>query len=326
MAQSAERPLVYLIYGAEDLLVEQVLNQLKGKLAEQGDADFDSATFDAAAALTAEEVIDSCNTMPFLAERRLVIVRNADKLAKEGLDRLAAYAEDPAPFTALVLSGEKFAKNTKLYKAVERLAGRGFIKELAKPTKSDYPRRVIEMFDARGKRIDRESAELLVSSVGFDLRRLSVEVGKAVNYVGDRAQVTREDIAEVAATTAPTSVFEFLDALAARDCRLSLRLLADLLGEGESIFGIHAMSLRQLRDLMASRALLDRGDASVAEGMRVLGRPDWQVKRAFKQAKSFTSAELVALIQTAAKAEQEMKTSRDARLAFERFIVKFCRS
>ena len=78
------------------------------------------------------------------------------------------------------------------------------------------------------------------------------------------------------------------------------------------------------RDVIAAGALLDRGSLSVGELARTLGRPDWQVRNLPRQARSFTSDELVGLLRAAAAAEAEMKTSRDARLVFERWIVKVC--
>jgi DNA polymerase-3 subunit delta len=163
-----------------------------------------------------------------------------------------------------------------------------------------------------------------VAAVGFDLRRLSVEADKTVSFVGARKDVTRADIEQVASTAATTTVFEFTDALANRDCRAALRLLNDLLGDGESVYGLHALSLRTVRDLIAARTVIDRGSGSLGEVAKAVGRPDWQVKNLPRQARGFTSQELVDALRAAAESEAQMKTSRDPRLVFERWIVKVC--
>ncbi|HSK48375.1 MAG TPA: hypothetical protein VLA05_10290, partial [Coriobacteriia bacterium] len=188
----------------------------------------------------------------------------------------------------------------------------------------DVPGHVRRMFEQQGKAISLDGAEELVSAVGYDLRRLSAEVSKAVAYVGERQQVTREDVSAVTATTAPTSIWEFTEALGDRDCRRALARVSDLVGEGESVFGLHAMALRTLRDLIAVRSLLDRGRTGAGEISRELGRQEWQIKRLIRQAKGYRSEELVALLQSAAAGEAKMKTSRDARLVLERWIVKAC--
>jgi len=319
-ATLSDLKLVYLIFGTEDLRLTQALARLKKRVGDVADLDFNFDTFDGESA-KADDVVAACNTLPFLSERRLVVVKNADKMNAEGWNALAAYAGDPSPTTILVLVATKLAKNTRLYKAIDKLGG---VSEFAAPRKSEYPREVQRIFADRGKTIPLDAAELLVESVGFDLRRLSVEADKTVAYIGSRTEVTRDDIVQVASTTAPSSVFEFTDALANRDCGGALRLLSLLLGDGESVYGIQALSLRTLRDLIAARSVIEQGSGSLGDIAKAVGRPEWQLKNLPRQARGFTSLELVDALRGAAAAEAQMKTSRDPRLAFERWIVEVC--
>jgi DNA polymerase-3 subunit delta len=179
------------------------------------------------------------------------------------------------------------------------------------------------MFADRGRSISLEASETLVSAVGKDLRRLSVEIDKAVAFAGERVEITNADIEAVASTTAPTSIFEFTDALADRDCRRALALAADLIGSGESVFGLQAMAVRTVRDLIAVESLIGRG-ASTGEMMAAAGRPEFVVRKLTRQVRNFDSGQLVDALRAAAQTDAEMKTSRDARLAFERWIVRTC--
>jgi len=318
--QLVEYKSVYLIVGEQDLLLNSALEALKASVAEVADLDFNLETFEGESA-DVDDVVAACNTLPFVSERRLVIVRGVDKMPKDGTDALVRYAEDPSPTTILALVAKKLAKNTRLFKIVDKLGG---VIERKNPEPREFPRLVQDMFTRAGKRISLEGAEYLVGAVGRDLQRLSVEVGKTVSYVGDRVEVGLSDAEEVASTTAKTSVFELGTALGNRDCAAALRLLNRLLGDGESVFGLHALALRQLRDLLSARALIDRGTGSQDDLARALGRPAWQMRNLAGQAKRFSAGELVALLQAAAASEAEMKTSRDPRLAFERWIVKVC--
>ncbi|MEI7815008.1 MAG: DNA polymerase III subunit delta [Coriobacteriia bacterium] len=318
--QLVEYKSVYLIVGEQDLLLNSALEALKASVAEVADLDFNLETFEGESA-DVDDVVAACNTLPFVSERRLVIVRGVDKMPKDGTDALVRYAEDPSPTTILALVAKKLAKNTRLFKIVDKLGG---VIERKNPEPREFPRLVQDMFTRAGKRISLEGAEYLVGAVGRDLQRLSVEVGKTVSYVGDRVEVGLSDAEEVASTTAKTSVFELGTALGNRDCAAALRLLNRLLGDGESVFGLHALALRQLRDLLSARALIDRGTGSQDDLARALGRPAWQMRNLAGQAKRFSAGELVVLLQAAAASEAEMKTSRDPRLAFERWIVKVC--
>lgn len=289
-------------------------------MAEAADIDFNLDSFDGDNA-RASDVVGACNTLPFASERRLVIVKNVEKMSKDAQEEMVAYIADPSPTTVLVMVAAKLAKNTRLFKAVDRQGGAS---EYSAPRKSEYPGEVQRLFADKGKQIPLRAAELLVNAVGYDLRRLSVEVEKTVAYVGGKARITIEDIEEVASTTAETSVFEYLEALGNRDCRTSLRLLAGLIADGESVHGIHAMSIRLIRDLITARAMIDRGQGSLPGIARAVGRPDWQVKQLPRQAQGFTADQLADILRAAASAEAEMKTSRDSRLVLELWVVKVC--
>ncbi len=311
----------YLIHGSEDLLLEQAVDRLKKKLASVADLDFNLDQFDGEQA-EAEAVIAAANTLPFMSERRLVIVRRADRMATDALGALADYAANPNPETTLVLVAAKMARNLRIYKAIDALGG---VAEYRAPAKRDYPKTVVKMFAERGKRVGLDAAEVLVRAVGYDLRRISIEMDKVIAYTGEESTLSRTEIEQVMSTTAPTSVFELLDAIGSRDTRRALRLLAALVAEGESIHGIHALTVRHVRNLLSLRALEARESSQSLSGIaREIGILDWQARNLAQQAGRFRSGELVDALRKAAAAEEQMKTSRDPRLVFERWIVEVC--
>ena len=309
---------VYLIYGSEELLLERAVRRLRERLAAVADLDFNMETFLGESA-AADDIVNAANTMPFMSDRRLVIVRGVDKLDTEGLEKLAAYARDPAPFTCLVLVATKVAKNTRLYKAV---AASGVVFEYEAPKRNEYPGRVVELMRERGKRISLDAARVLVEVVGRDLRRLDSEATKIATYVGASPDVTVADVREAASVTAATSVFELTDAVGERDVAAALRLLHGLIGDGEPPLGVHGMLTRHIRALIGARALADRGVAGEAMAPD-LGMAPWQARNAARQAHRFTPNELCAALQGLAVAEEEMKTSpTDAGLVLERWVVR----
>ena len=319
MASLADLKLVYLIYGPEDLLLDRAVTRLRDRFAEEGDTDFNAMTFDGDAA-DADEIVAAANTLPFMAERRLVVVRGVDKMSASAQERLARYAEDPADFTTLVLVAEKVNKSTKLYRAVEKS---GQVAQY-KADKSEYPAQVREMFASRGRQADRDAVELLVQAVGLDLKHLEIEVDKAVAFGGKKERLSRADIEAVLATEADTTMWDFLDALSARDAALSIRLCSQLLGQNESIFALHRMAVGRMRELVAAQALIERGEGSATALAAALGKQEWQVRRIPKYARQFRKGEPAELLGKAAATEAEMKTSRDDRLAFERWILEVC--
>jgi DNA polymerase III subunit delta len=313
---------VYLIHGPEELLLDQAVERLKQRLSALADLDFNLDVFDGDSAQP-EDVVAAANTLPFMSERRLVILRKADRMTADGLGVLADYAADPNPETTLVLVASKIARNLRVFKAVDALGG---VAEYKAPPKRDYARTVVTMFAEKGKTVGLDAAEVLVRAVGYDLRRLSVEIEKVISFTGDEITLSRDEIEQVMSTTAPTSVFDFLDALGSRDCRDAMRVLTALLDEGESVHGVHAMSVRHVRNLLSARALLERDGEGSATALisREVGVREWQARNLVTQARRFDSAELVEALLSAAASEAKMKTSRDPRLVFEIWVLEVC--
>ena len=309
---------VYLIYGSEELLLERAEKRLHDRLAAVADLDFNYETFDGATA-SADDVINAANTMPFLSERRLVVVRNVDKLDAAGLEKLAGYAKAPAHYTCLVLVAAKIAKNSKLYRAA---ATTGVAYEYAAPKRNAYAGEVAKLLRERGKTMAMPTAQLLVDVVGRDLRRLDIEAAKLATYVGDAERISADDVRAVASATAEASVFELSDAVGERDVTRAMRVLRRLLDAGETPLGVEAMLARHVRALIGARALSDRGvspDAMAPE----IGMAPWQARNAAKQASRYEPKELVTALRGLAAVEEEMKTSpTDAGLVIERWIVK----
>ena len=307
---------VYLIYGSEQLLLDRGVRRLKDRLAKVADLDFNMEAFDGDGA-TADQVINAANTMPFLSDRRLVIVRGVDKMSAADQSALADYAKDPAPSTALVLVATKINRGSRLYKAVDALGG---AREYPAPKRGEYPAEVTKLFAEHGKQITSDAARALVEAVGRDLRRLDSEIDKVVAYVGARDRVDAADIAALVTADA-VSVFEYLDALGARDLGSALRLLGMLLASGESVHGLLAMSVRHVRNLLGARALMDR-HTRVDEMAPALGMAPWQVRNVVDQAGNFTPSELSRALCGAAATEAELKSgAMDGAIVLERWVV-----
>ena len=313
---------VYLIYGEEELLLERALHRLRNRIGEVADLTFNYESFDGESA-DPGAVIAAANTLPFASERRLVVVTDVQKMNAAAQAQLAAYVADPSPSTCLVLVASKLRKDSKLLKAVAAIGGAA---EYKAPKRHEYPGWVVEHFASRGRTLTRDGAETLVRSVGRDLRRLETETEKIISFVGDRTQISREDVVSVVAETAPVSVFEFLDAVGARECGRALELLDDLIRGGEEVHGIHAMTMRHLRTLTSVNALLGRG-ADTGTMMREVGMADWQLRNVTPQARRFEPGELSAALREAAEIEARMKSGRgEPRLLFERWLVELCRA
>jgi DNA polymerase-3 subunit delta len=314
--------LVHLIWGSERLLLDRAVDRLKARLAAVADLDFNLDVFDGEDS-AADDIVAAANTLPFMSERRLVIVRHVERMSPSGQSIVAEYAEDPSPLTVLVLVASKVDKRTRLYKAVDKS---GRVSEYKAPDRKEYPAHVIDLFAGRGVAVSWDAAAALVDTVGTDLAHLSSEVDKIVAYVGQDGVLGAEQVADVVARTAPVSPFALMDAIGARELEVSLRTGRILRDQGESPHRLLGMGVRHVRNLIAASSRAQRGENQATIGSALKLR-DWQVRNILRQARHFETAELVGALGAASEAEAEMKTSPvDPGLVLERWIAAVCRA
>ena len=110
----------YLMVGADELKREFLVNRLTERVAKLGDIDFNKESFNGASA-SADEVVGACNMLPFMSEKRLVVVKDLDKAGKGLTDALVDYLANPSETTVLACTAANLAKNTRIYKAFAKL-------------------------------------------------------------------------------------------------------------------------------------------------------------------------------------------------------------
>lgn len=307
---------VYLVVGEDALKREAVLARLRTRMEKFGDLSFNSDDLDGETA-TGDAIVSACNTMPFASEKRLVYVRNAEKLKKVDSEALVSYVKEPSSTTVLALEAEKLAKNTRLYKAVAAL-GKTAIIDCAPPKSYELPRQVRAMATGHGVVFTEGAAVKLVELVGENTVHLDNEIKKiALAHRGSDA-VNENEVISLVARTAEVKPWEFVDAFAARDLRKCLMYLQAM--ESASPHALIAMCTNRLRELICAQSLMRRG--SIAQLAKTLGMPDWRVKHHGTWARQFSALELRRALSRARDAEQAMKSGTDPHAAFLDWVVE----
>ena len=317
MAENGKQKLMaaYLAVGEDALKRRTVLDRLRKRIASMGDLEFNHDEFDGATA-SGSDIAISCNTLPFASDLRLVEVSNVDKLAKQDAEVLVAYLAAPNVSTVLALSGEKLAKNTRLYKAVAAL-GKNAVIDCAPMKRYELARALRDMAVGHGFTITAGGAEKLIELVGEDTVRLDSELRKLALAHRGNAAVGEREVNTLVARTSEAKPWQFVDAFAARDAKRCMSLLAAL--DSASPYALIAMCTNRLRELCCAKSLAHRGEAHrLAEVMKV---PAWRVKNHAAWASGFTDAELRRAFSTARDCERAMKSGTDPQAAFERWFV-----
>jgi len=252
-----QKPLkpIYLIHG-DRKMIEEALSRLKKRISNQFDLDFNFDQFKGSET-SAAEIIHAANTLPFMSEKRLIIVKEADKLSKDDVSQLAKYAENPSELACLVLVAETVNKTSRLYKAVEK-AGEVAEYTLSKLNKSPTVW-IKEQFKERGKLVSDALTRYLLQAVGSDLSRLSAEIEKiSLYYDGDRI-IDPDEIEAVVTKSFESTIFDLTNSIGERNTPKTLEILRRLLQQKESPLAILNLIARHFRLTLRTKVWVEDG-------------------------------------------------------------------
>ena len=311
----------YLVVGADAHKREHAFERMQRRIADGGELAFDEEVF-AGGAVEGDDVVASCVTLPVLCPRRLVVVREADKLSKQAVDAIVAYLDSPCDTTVLYLEADKLAKNTRLYKsvaAVGRAAGASSVVDCAPKRARELPETVRAFAASRHASIDADAARLLIDFVGEDTVRLDAEVERLTAVLGAGAHITVDVVRREVAPSAEPKPWLLGDALAARDARRCMQLLSRM--PSQSPYGLLPRCTSTVRELIIAKEMEGAPLAALASE---LGKSEWMVKSHPANARRWSASELEGALVSAAATEAAMKGGTDPQAAFERWLLSVC--
>jgi len=312
---------VFVVTGEQDLLRELASSKLVEEGVEGEPSAFNFEKFDGEA-LEDERIVGSCNLLPMMGGRRVVLVKRAQKLLDKS-ESLAAYIADPSPSTVLILELSKSPdKRRKAWKTVEKSTTVVECRSL-KPVELEGW--VVEQAKLRGLRFGRDQARYFVDEFGADLRRLLNELEKLSLYAGGES-LDVETIATVLGRGKAQSIFKFVDAVGAGKSSHALRQLGRLLDEGEAPLKILALIDRLVGQLRVAReAGASRGGGGGKNLAQLLGVPPFAVKGLVDASRRFDADALTRAVAVVASSDRILKSSAlPARVVLESLTLALC--
>jgi DNA polymerase-3 subunit delta len=249
---------------------------------------------------SASKIVALAQTLPMMAQRRMIYVRDLAGMPADDSEPLLAYLARPNPSTVVVAVASKVDKRIKLY---AQLSKKGFLHALEAPRQlAPWVRAEAQ---ALGVKLEPAAVTRLVEAVGSDLSRLALAVEQLGLYAGQRA-VTSDDVDELIADTRERSVFELTDAIGAADRVRALAAVGSLCDQRESAVGVVVMLARHVRQLALVHAMRTAGTPRNEWASR-LGVPPFIVDKVAAQARAYSPAALAAAIRRLAEADRALK-------------------
>jgi DNA polymerase-3 subunit delta len=315
--KSGELKQIYLLYGEENYLKKQYRDRLRAAIA--GEEDSMNVSVFSEKGIDVREVISIADTMPFFAERRLIVIENSG-FFKKASPELAEYMEQVPETTCFIFVEEEVDKRNKLYKTVSK---HGYVSEMKRQDDRTLTRWVMGLVKREGKQISESAARHLIQTTGDDMENLQQELEKLFCYTMHESVIRQEDIDTICTTQITNHIFDMVDAVAEKRQQDALQYYYDLLVLREPPMRILFLLIRQFRLVMEVKELLLR-HASRPEISEKTGIRSFAVRRYEQQAQYFTMKELRNILEDGAKTEQAVKTGlMDDRLGVEVFIVKY---
>lgn len=307
---------IYLLYGEEGYLKRQYRDRFIKAMLPEGDT-MNYAHYEGKN-INVREVIDLAETLPFFAQRRLIVFEDTGFFKSAGAE-LADYIKDMPETTYFIFVENEVDKRSKLYKAVK---AKGHIVELTTQDEGTLKRWIQGIVRREKKQISDSVILYFLNKVGTDMENIQRELEKVFCYALDRQEITREDIDAVCVTQITNHIFDMVNAVADKNQRRALDLYYDLLALKEPPMRILFLMIRQYRILFQVKGLLKQGYGKKEIASKA-GLHPFAAGKYMDQAKKFRMSELRAVMEDGADIEQRVKTGLlTDNLAVELFIVK----
>lgn len=258
---------IYLLHGEEGYYIDALATRFENILDEQ-DREFNLHVL-YAPEVEMGAVMDLCYQYPMMADRQIVILKEAQAVKADVLNKLHRYASQPAPTTVFVICCRgAAAKGKDLISAVK---ANGVIFESKPLYESNVPGVISEFIKNKGLTADRKSLQMLCDYVGTDLSRLYNEIDKLTTIVGEGGVINPEVIEKNIGMSKDYNNFELINAISVRDAK-KIFTIADyfkanpknnpLVVTAATIFGYFA-------DLLAAFYAPDRSDATLVAELKL---------------------------------------------------------
>lgn len=281
--------------------------------------------------LKAREIFEVCASMPFLAEKRLTIVKNfISEGAAEEISELARILPQIPDFCVLVFAEQgDVDKRLNIYKYLQKnKAATEFFAPFGSKLLGWIERTVAQ----KGGTIEKDAQLTLAEVAGGDLYRLENEIAKLVGYTGGKRPIEKRDIELLIESTEMTTIFKLTDAIGQKNKAQALEKLHMLIDSGAELPMIIYMIMRQFRIIASVKDLADNGKSAYAIGAELKEKP-LTVSSAMAQTRNYSLEQIKRAYELLINTDYRLKSGgikvfkgdqRELVLALDRLVLDLC--
>ncbi|MCR5355631.1 MAG: DNA polymerase III subunit delta [Lachnospiraceae bacterium] len=309
----------YLLYGDEDYLKVQYRDKLVDALLAGGDK-MNLSKFEGKD-INVGEIIDLAETLPFFAERRVIVIQDSD-LFKSSNDAFADYLKNIQETTAIVCVETNVDKRNKAFKAIKDI---GFVEEETMPNEHILQTWIMGNAKREGKKMTNDAWNEFLNRTGDNMDHMDREFKKLISYCYESDTINKEDVEAICTKQVETKIFDMINAIASKKLDVVMDLYHDMLSAKEPPMRILFMIVRQFNQMYVMKDLAANGitNREIASKMKM---SDYIVRKNFEAAKGFKVDQIRSLLEDAADTEWRVKTGQlDEQLAVEMLMIQYSR-
>ena len=315
-------PLI-LLYGDEDFLVDECIHAILGHTVDEGTKAFNLDVV-YGSKVDVKEVVALASAFPMMSERRVVIVKELEKLANSdpAKELLAAYIQKPLESTCLVFVSLQPDLRKRPFTDLKKHA---VLVECKSLFDNQIPDWITQRIRQLGKTAEPDACRLLQAYVGNSLRGLQNEIDKLFIFVGEKKTISGEDVTAVVGASKGYTVFELQNAIGRRDLNGALTILQAMLQAGQSPQMVIVMLTRFLNQLWKLGELRAK-NLSDAEIAREVGVHPYFFKQLVQFHKGFDAGQIECGYRALLEADSVLKsTSRDPSVVLDMMVYAMIR-
>jgi DNA polymerase-3 subunit delta len=306
---------VLVFTGDQSFLIDKAVADLREKLlGPSGDVNYIAFSGENS---SGKEIADTASNYPMFSKKKLVVVKNADKLSAKELKALESYVESPSPSACLVLIFSE-GKKPKLGGG-KNAASFDFSLE-----KGNVVSEVREEARKLGYDITRAGADALIGLVGEDLREIHNELVKISIYKGDKKTIGPDDVEALTKKTKFADVYQLINAISRRDKRTAHRVLGELEAAGEEPLSILGLISWRFRLIWRAKELQDRrlGQSGMLKELKI---SPGQLYYLSEDLKKFTYGDIERIMGALAECDKKLKLSYVPRsFILTKLVIELC--
>ncbi len=282
---------VYLLHGEEGFFMDRLADEIEERALQEHERDFNQ-TILYGRDTDPDLVKETCKRFPMMAERQVVILREANAWRIDQLEKLESYLLKPTPSTVLVIlyKHKKVDGRKNILKNVQKGGGAVLLSEKLKEDK--IPALLITLAKQHGRKLGQAEALLLAQHLGSDLSKAVKEVEKLCLVTQDGASITSDTIQRYVGISKDHNIFELQNAIGARDA-LKAQSIARYFGSDPKDHPL-VVTLGMLNGYFTKLAMVhqlkDRPRSEMASALKV---PPFYLNDYLRDAANYTRPKLV---------------------------------